>query len=131
VDHRDGLLDPPLLKPQRDPDVVVAGLHDDQRGRERAKVKARDLGGDRAYAAGAGSYVPRPRDAVYDGIPAQEAGQDDGPRLDWITWPDPGGERGADNGQGGHAGFVAAPGAFELLLAAGQGVADGGLAEMP
>jgi hypothetical protein len=79
MDQGDGLLDPPLLKPRRDPEVVVASLHDDERGREHAKVKPRDLGGDRPHAAGAGSHVPRPRDAVYDGIPVQQAGQDDGP----------------------------------------------------
>jgi CheY-like chemotaxis protein len=33
VDQGNGLLYPPLLKPQRDPDIVMAGLHDDKRGR--------------------------------------------------------------------------------------------------
>jgi hypothetical protein len=79
VDQGDGLLNPPLLKPQRDPDIVMAGLHDDERGRERAKVKPCDLGGDRPPAAGAGSHVARTRVPVYDGVPAQQAGQDHGP----------------------------------------------------
>ena len=59
----------------------MAGLHDDERGRDRAKVNPRDLGRDRPLAADAGSHVARTRIAVYDGIPVQPAGQDDGPRL--------------------------------------------------
>ena len=85
ADQGDGLLDPPLLKPQRDPDIVMAGLHDDERGRERAQVEPRDLGGDRPLAANAGAHVPRTRIPVYDGVPVQPAGQDDGPRLAGIT----------------------------------------------
>jgi hypothetical protein len=70
----------------------VAGLHDDERGRERAKVNPRDLGGDRPLAGDAGSHVPGTLIPVYDGVPVQSAGQDDGPGLGWITWPDPRGE---------------------------------------
>ena len=88
VDQGDGLLHPPLLEPQRDPDIVMAGLHDDERGRERTEVKPRDLGGDRPHAADADAHVPRTRVPVYDGIPVQQAGQDDGPDcLDYLARP--------------------------------------------
>ena len=85
VDHRDGLLDPPLLEPRRDPDIVVAGLHDDERGRERAQVEPRDLGGDRPLAGHPGAHVARTGVPVDDRVPVQQAGQDDGPRLTWTT----------------------------------------------
>jgi len=79
MDQGDGLLHPPLLKPQRDPDIVMAGLDDDERGREHAEVKPRDLGGGRPLAAGAGSHVARTRVPVNDGIPVQQASQQDSP----------------------------------------------------
>ena len=79
LDQGDGLLDPPLLEPRRDPDIVMAGLHDDERGHDSAKVNPRDLGSDRPLAADAGSHVARTRIAVYDGIPVQPAGQDNRP----------------------------------------------------
>ena len=79
ADQGDGLLDPLLLKPRRDADIVMAGLHDDERGRERVQVKPRDLGRDRPHAADAGSHVARTRVPVYDGVPVQQAGQVGGP----------------------------------------------------
>ena len=134
MDQGDGLLDPPLLKSQRDADIVMACLDDDERGRERPEVKPRDLGGDRSLAADPGSHVARTRIPVYDGIPVQPPSQDGGPRLAGITWPDPCGERGADDREGGHAGPALATlalSALELLLAAGQRLVGHGLAGLP
>ena len=71
LDQGDGLLDPPLLEPRRDPDIVMAGVDDDERGRERAKVNPRDLGGDRPLRANPGSHVARTGIPVYDGVPVQ------------------------------------------------------------
>ena len=59
-DHGHRLLDPEPLQVRRYRHVVVAGLHDDQRGPERAQVDPGDLGGDRALPAEAGVYVAGP-----------------------------------------------------------------------
>ena len=79
ADQGDGLLDPPLLKPRRDADIVVAGLHDDERGRERAQVNPRDLAATGPSRPTPRSHVARTRVPVYDGVPVQQAGQVGGP----------------------------------------------------
>jgi len=79
ADQRHRLRYPPLLKPRRYTDVVVPGLHDDQRRGEGTKVDPRDLGGDRPHPADAGPYVARAGIAEHHGVPVQPAGQQDGP----------------------------------------------------
>jgi len=78
-DQRDRLLHLLLLEPERSPDVVMAGLHDDQRWRQRAQVNPRDLVGDRPVMADVGAYIARPGVPVYDRVPVQQAGQQHGP----------------------------------------------------
>jgi two-component system sensor histidine kinase MprB len=79
ADHRDRLRYPLLLKPRGYADVVVAGLHDDQRRGEGRKVDPRDLLGDRPLPADARPHVARAGIAGYHGVPVQPAGQQDGP----------------------------------------------------
>jgi len=79
VDQRHRLRYPPLLKPRRYTDVVVASLHDDQRRGEGRKVDPRDLLGDRPQPADAGPHVARPGIAEHHGVPVQAAGQQEGP----------------------------------------------------
>jgi two-component system sensor histidine kinase MprB len=79
ADERDRLRYPPLLKPRRHTDVVVTGLHDDQRRSEGTKVDPCDLGGDRPQSADASSHVARSGIAQHHGVPVQPAGQQDGP----------------------------------------------------
>jgi len=112
-DHGHGLLDPEPLQVRRYRHVVVAGLHDDQRGLERAQVDPGDLGGDRALPAEAGVYVAGSGHPVHEGVPVQLAGQQHGPRPGRILRPDPGGERRADDRDGRHAG---PPVGLKLLL---------------
>jgi two-component system sensor histidine kinase MprB len=78
-DQGDGLCHPSLLQPGRNPDVVVAGLHDDQRRGQGTKVSPRDLVSDRSLPADAGPHVAGTGIAVYDGVPVQPAGQQEGP----------------------------------------------------
>jgi hypothetical protein len=96
---------------------AVPGLHDHQRRPERAQADPRDLGGHRSLAAHAGPYVAGPRVPVHHGVPVQLAGQQHGPRLERVTRPDTGGERGADDGQPRQA---ASGALLDLVFAAGQ-----------
>ena len=70
------------LNRRRHPDIVVAGLHDDERGGERTQVNPGELGGDRSLPAGSGPHVTRPGVAVDHRFPVQQTGQQDGPRTD-------------------------------------------------
>ena len=79
ADQRDRLGYPPLLKPRRYADVVMARLHDDQRRGEGRKVDPRDLAGDRPLPADARPHVARSGIAEHHGLPLQSAGQQDGP----------------------------------------------------
>jgi two-component system sensor histidine kinase MprB len=79
MDQRHRLRYPPLLKPRRYTDVVVASLHDDQRRGEGRKVNPRDLVGDRPQPADAGPHVARAGIAEHHGVPVQPAGQQEGP----------------------------------------------------
>jgi two-component system, OmpR family, sensor histidine kinase MprB len=79
TDQRHRLRYPPLLKPRRYTNVVVTGLHDDQRRGEGTKAEPRDLGGDGPQPADAGPHVARPGIAKHHGVPVQPAGQQDGP----------------------------------------------------
>ncbi|HEX2823222.1 MAG TPA: hypothetical protein VHO07_24120 [Streptosporangiaceae bacterium] len=64
---------------RRNPDIVMAGLHDDERRGEGTKVNLRDLVGDRSLPAGAGPHVACPWIAVDNGVPVQPAGQQESP----------------------------------------------------
>jgi len=112
-DHGHRLLDPEPLQVRRYRHVVVACLHDDQRGPERAQVDPGDLGGDRALPAEAGVYVAGPGHPVHEGVPAQLAGEQHGPGPGRILRPHPGGERRADDRDGRHSG---PPAGLKLLL---------------
>ena len=109
--HR--LLDPDPLQVRRYRHVVVAGLHDDQRGPERAQVDPGDLGGDRALPAEAGVYVAGPGHPVHEGVPVQLTGEQHGPGPGRILRPHPGGERRADDRDGRNAG---PPAGLKLLF---------------
>jgi len=119
-DHRDGLRHSPSLNRGRHPDVVVAGLHDDQRGVQGPQVNPGDLGRDRALAAHAGPHVARPGNAVDHRVPVQVAGQPDRPGLASTARSHPGGERGAQDGENGRPRPRRRSGPDQVLLAAGQ-----------
>src|ERR1035438_5125049 len=92
------------LNRRRHPDIVVAGLHDDERGGERTQVNPGELGGDRSLPAGSGPHVTRPGVAVDHRVPVQQTGQQDGPGLTGMTWAHSRGERGADDREHGGPG---------------------------
>jgi two-component system, OmpR family, sensor histidine kinase MprB len=103
ADQGQRLLDPAPFQPGGNADVVVPGLHDDQRRVQRGQAEPRDLGGDRPVAPGTGPHVARAGHAVHDGVPVQPPGQQHRPGPVRAAGADPGGERGAGDRQARHA----------------------------
>jgi hypothetical protein len=99
---RDGPLDLPPLDGGGHAAVVVAGLHDHQRGVKTAKPLGLDHARDGTQARIAGRDVTDAGDTVDDGVPVQRPGQHGGPGEGGDAGAHPGRVRGADDRHRGH-----------------------------
>ncbi len=101
--------------------VVVAGLHDHQRGRQLGQSLRLEHPRHRAEAVGACPDVADPGNPVDDSVPAQLLGDVGGPGERGVIRPNPGRVRRADDR---HRADVARP-ALDPLLAHVERTADG------
>jgi hypothetical protein len=120
ADLLDGPLDLPPLDGEGHAAVVVAGLHDHQRGVETAQPLGLDHVRDGTQARIARGDVTDPGDTVDDSVPAQRLGEHGGPGERGDARAHPGRVRSADDR---HRGDRVRP-AVESLLTRAERVPD-------